>query len=140
MRRSVVVVCLVAVCAVIVVVMGWRESRPLAGLFDHGDQSVPPVALVDPGHPLGGTSVIASFHWDDPNWCPDLFIVTAEETDSRVVVSDVRVRSTPGHVACFRGGAPKGTALADLTLKSPLGSREIVRATDGQVLPIRDRP
>ena len=140
MRRSVASACVMALCAVITLLFGWRGEGPLASLFDHGDESRHPVALIDPSHTRASRSGFVAFQWDDQNWCPELFVVTAEETDSQVVVSDVRIRATPARVACLRGGTPTGTALAKLILKSPLGNREVVRATDGQVLPIRDRP
>lgn len=140
MRRGGVLVCVVALCAVVVLLMGWRGNGPEAGLFDHRDRSMRPIAVIDLGQAPTSKSAFVSFHWDDPNWCPDQFVVTAEETAARIVVSDVRIRQGPVHVVCFRGDTPEGTALAYLALHSPLGSREIVRASDGQALPVRTRP
>jgi hypothetical protein len=72
---------------------------------------------------------------DPGGYCPEQFSVTATETSSSVRVSDV-ARVVSGAGACAGVGIVNGTGWATLRLKAPLGNREVIRASDGAVLPL----
>ena len=82
--------------------------------------------------------ILVGVTWTDDGYCPGEFHVSATETASEVKVGMV-VRRTVlfGAGPCAGVGTVDNTAWAELRLASPLGSRIVIRESDGVVLPVR---
>jgi hypothetical protein len=88
--------------------------------------------LGEGGDPL---VIMIGVHWTKDGWCSGQFTVRATETATQVRVGNViSVEHSKG--LCAGLGTSDQTAWADLTLAAPLGDREVVRASDGSLLPI----
>jgi hypothetical protein len=79
--------------------------------------------------------VMVGVHWLEAGWCKGQFSVRATETTTEVRVGTVVSRLYANDV-CAGMGTSNNMAWADLTLASPLGSRAVVRNSDGARLPV----
>jgi hypothetical protein len=100
--------------------------------------SLAPVAVRTLGQGGDPRAVVVLVPWGAEDFCPDEFHVTASETATLVTLSAVtRTRVVlPLVSGCAGAGTRDGQAGVYLELAAPLGSREVVRASDGQSLPI----
>jgi hypothetical protein len=125
------------VVAFVVVVLMWAiPGAPLSGLG--WTYTLRPVSAGAGGAYVDPNALFVSFPWTENEFCAGSFKVTAVETPTRVTISEVThfvslalVRSS----ACT--GHEGDTAGATVQLSQPLGDREVVRASDGQPLPIK---
>lgn len=112
-----------------------------AGLGPFHRQVLPsritPVSVLLPTEGADPRGVWVLFPWPKEDFCAGQFAVTAQESVSTVVVSDVSVLSRGGD--CPGGGTIDGRAAAILMLESPHGDRRFIRASDGQTLPPTSR-
>jgi hypothetical protein len=83
--------------------------------------------------------VMVVFPWAPQEYCSGQFTVTATETDQEVAVGQVTSRLGRSG-SCAGLGTADGSARAELRLTRPLGSRRVVRASDGVELPVVDPP
>jgi len=81
----------------------------------------------------GGTRI--GFTWRGGGYCAGQFKVTATETATEVTVGDVISREY-SRGACAGLGTTDSIAWVPLTLAGPLGSRSVVRQSDGVALPV----
>jgi hypothetical protein len=89
----------------------------------------PELVSLQDGGPLIG------FTWRRSGYCAGQFKVTATETATEVMVGDVISREY-SRGACAGLGTTDNIAWVSLTLASPLGSRSVVRQSDGAALPV----
>lgn len=73
--------------------------------------------------------------WTEPGWCVGQFQVKATETATEVRVGTVVSRLNANDM-CAGVGTAGNMAWADLRLASPLGSRAVIRDSDGAALPV----
>lgn len=73
--------------------------------------------------------------WTEGGWCIGEFQARATETPSEIRVAMIDREFTHGG-NCADVGTVYNTAWADVTLKLPVGTREIVRSSDGQHVPV----
>lgn len=73
--------------------------------------------------------------WTEGGWCIGEFQARATETPSEVRVAIFDREFTHG-ANCAGVGTVYNTAWADVTLKLPIGTRAIVRSSDGQHVPV----
>jgi hypothetical protein len=105
--------------------------------FDHvTEDALRPVGvmLLPPGNDPRGVMVAVT--WTEQGWCSGQFHAQATETSTEVRLGAVVSRLHSAGV-CAGMGTACHMAWADLTLKSPLGTRIVVRASDGAVLPVQ---
>lgn len=83
--------------------------------------------------------VMVVFPWAERDFCPGQFKVTAAETPTLVTVSQVSNREPSIRLVggCAGVGSDGVSASVELRLAGPLGDREVVRAVDGQQLPVK---
>jgi hypothetical protein len=83
--------------------------------------------------------VMIVFPWTEHGFCPGQFKVTAVETTTRVTVSQVSNKEPAIRLvaSCAGVGSDGVSARVELKLAGPLGDREVVRAVDGQQLPVK---
>lgn len=74
--------------------------------------------------------------WLEGGWCLGGFEARATETSNVVHVAMILRQFTHGDGACADVGTIYNTAWADVTLKAPVGSRSVVRSSDGVQLPV----
>ncbi len=137
MRRVVVASAGVAVVASVVVgVLAWLGAGPFrAPLKEYSFSPTEVRTLGEGGDPL---VISVMFPWGEDGVCSGQFTVTAVESASSVVVSQVKGSEWPAGELCADLGTPDGVSSAELTLRSPLGDRTVTRAQDGAVLPVLD--
>jgi hypothetical protein len=108
----------------------------LALTLEHGGQ---PETAIKPDAIFGqpdATVLTVRFPIQLDGWCLGRFTISVNETPERVSVGDVIDHGSPAG-ACKGIGSPDGMhASVDVTLRSPVGQRAIVRASDGVVLPL----
>ncbi len=73
--------------------------------------------------------------WTEDGWCLGEFQARAVETPSEVRVAVVHRQLTHGG-ACAGLGTAYNMAWADTTLNAPVGTRTVVRSSDGAQLPV----
>jgi hypothetical protein len=73
--------------------------------------------------------------WTEEGWCLGEFQARATETSSGVRVAMIHRQFTHGG-ACAGVGTAYNTAWADVTLQAPIGTRAVVRSSDGTHLPV----
>ncbi|MGA7912645.1 MAG: hypothetical protein WCC30_14030 [Candidatus Dormiibacterota bacterium] len=73
--------------------------------------------------------------WTEEGWCLGDFQARATETSSEVRVAMIHRQFTHGG-ACAGVGTTYNTAWADVTLNAPVGTRAVVRSSDGTQLPV----
>lgn len=81
----------------------------------------------------GGTRI--GFTWRPGGYCAGQFTVAATETATEVMVGDVISREY-SRGACAGLGTTDNIAWVPLALAAPLGSRSVVRQSDGAALPV----
>jgi hypothetical protein len=74
--------------------------------------------------------------WTEAGWCLGQFQAQAKETSTEVRLGAVISREH-SQGACAGMGTGCNMAWAYLTLKSPLGTRTVVRISDGAVLQVQ---
>jgi hypothetical protein len=128
----------VVACAVIagaaLAFSGYHGTGPFASTFGVSVKRVAPEAFATPGESADPLVIAVLFHWPDDGFCSGQFSVSATETAEEVRVSDVTSREYRGGGGCAGLGTVSGMAGAELTLAAPLGTRKLVRASDGTVL------
>ncbi len=112
---------------------GYHGSGPLASTLGVSVKRVAPEAYAIPGEGADPLVIAVLFHWPEDGFCSGQFSVSATETDDEVRVSDVTSREYRGG-SCAGLGTVNGMAGAELALAEPLGTRKLVRASDGTVL------
>ena len=96
----------------------------------------PDAVIVEPaGSGTDPNVVYIRFRWTAAGYCSGQFSVQATETDQVVRVSDVVSRDYVG-ASCAGLGTVGNVATATLTLRQPLGTRTVERASDGTRLPV----
>jgi len=137
MRRSRVVAGVLGVGLLVAGVLafaGYNGAGPLSSKLGVAVSEVAPVGFAELG-PSGDPLVInVLIPWPEDGYCSGQFTVSAIQSDQEVRVSQVTSRVFRGG-GCAGLGTWKGTAVAQLTLESPLGQRKVVRASDGTPLP-----
>lgn len=94
-----------------------------------------PVAVRQLGEGGDPLVIMIGIEWAHDGWCSGQLSVTATETPAEVRVDDVVDRPPHGDGGCAGLGTINSRAWVDLTLSAPLGTRAVVRASDGVVLP-----
>ena len=124
-------------CAVIAAAalafVGYYGSGPFGSTLGVSVKNLAPDAYAIPGEGVDPLVIAVLFHWPEDGFCSGQFSVSATETAEEVRVSDVTSREYRGG-SCAGLGTVNGTAGAELTLAAPLGTRKVVRASDGTVL------
>jgi len=127
-KRQVLIVAAIACVALLVAGLLWpdrvEETR-------HQPEAVR--LLGEGGDPL---VIMIGVTWSQEGYCSGQFSVQATETASEVRVGTVVSRESRGGGGCAGLGTLNGMAWTDLRLASPLDRRVVVRASDGQRLPI----
>lgn len=127
-----------AALSAIALVLGLLAATPVLRQLLFGgpaDVSIQPrfaSPLGESGDPL---VVMIGFPWAEDGYCSGQFQVKATETPMEVRVGTV-ISRTYSRVPCAGIGTYAGQAWAELTLRSPLGARTVIRASDGVVLPV----
>src|SRR5690349_15261237 len=104
------------------------QSRVIEGTFD--PEFVVPASGQEDPHDVG-----VGFRWPERGFCLGEFRVNIAETATEVRVGQV-VRHVSAAGTCAGVGTNGRSAIAHETLKSPIGSRLVVRASDGLPLPV----
>ena len=129
-------VALVVVAGVVLLGAGYRGAGPLASWLGMRITHVVPTGVTVQSAPADPLTVYVAFPWPHQGVCSGQFRVSATESASEVRVSDVTSVEYRGG-ACAGLGTDGVTASALLSLRAPLGDRAVVRASDGQALPVR---
>lgn len=79
--------------------------------------------------------LVVVFPWPHDGFCSGQFTASVQETDREVRVGQVTSVEHRGG-ACAGLGTQNGWAGASLTLDRPVGTRAVVRASDGALLPV----
>ncbi|GAB1688290.1 hypothetical protein [Krasilnikovia sp. M28-CT-15] len=134
-RRLVVAATTLACAAVGAGAAGLQGIGPLARLAVTETRLEPQVVtlLNPPGDPL---AVLVGVPWTKEGYCVGQFEVEATETPTEVTVGAVVSREDPTG-PCAGVGTVDNLAWVDFQLVAPLGSRAVVRSSDGAALPIR---
>ena len=136
-RRMIVVVSAVAGAAVLVLaLLAWSGNGPFAA--EPRELTFMPLevhTLGEAGDPL---LVEVIFPWTNNEFCSGQFTVSARESGSEILVSQVKGFEVPPDVPCAGLGSDGRVAGAYLTLSAPLGDRVVTRAVDGAALPVLD--
>ena len=82
-------------------------------------------------------TVIVVFPWHESGYCVGQFLITADESPTRVVVNQVKARTIGKDEGCAGIGSDGVTAGDALQLDAPLGNRTVTRAPDGRQLAVR---
>jgi hypothetical protein len=134
-RRRTVIVGIVS--AFVVAVLLWAiPGAPLSRLG--WTYTLRPVSASAGGAYIDPNALFVSFPWNDSEFCGGMFDVSVVETPTRVTVSEVTVFVSLALIkskACVRHEGDTGAAV--VALAQPLGDREVVRASDGQSLPVQ---
>jgi hypothetical protein len=103
----------------------------------HRDLTPASVAVLgEGGDPL---ALAVLFPWAEEGYCSGQFRVTAQETPSRVTISQVRNEDPLFSLerTCAGIGVSGGLASTEVILQSPLANRAVYRAVDGARLAVR---
>jgi len=128
---------IVGALAIVVGVLMWAiPGAPLSRLG--WTYTLRPVSAKTGGAYMDPNVLFVGFPWAEDEFCEGSFEVSAVETPTRVTVSEVtrfvslalvQSRACVGHMG--------DTGYATVDLAQPLGDREVVRASDGQSLPVQ---
>ena len=129
-------VALVVVAGVVLLGAGYRGAGPLASWLGVRITHVVPTGVVVQSAPADPLTVHVVLPWPHQGICSGQFRVSATESAGEVRVSDVTSVEYRGG-SCAGLGTDGVTASALLSLRAPLGDRAVVRASDGQALPVR---
>ena len=138
-RRLRIAVAVAVPVALVLLVAGCLGAGPLS-VIGVDERRVEPrsVALLGQGgDPL---VVMVRFPWPGDGFCSGQFHVDAVETATQVRIGTVVSRVTRWGGSCAGLGTVDGMAAAELRLSAPLGLREVVRARDGDPLPVLAPP
>ena len=128
-------VALVAVVGVVLLGAGYRGAGLLASWLGVRITHVVPTGVTVQSAPTDPLTVYVTFPWPHQGICSGQFRVSATESGSEVRVSDVTsVEYRSG--TCAGLGTNGVTAIVPLGLRAPVGDRGVVRASDGQPLPV----
>jgi hypothetical protein len=134
-RRPLIIVAavLVTAAALVAVLLAADVLRP------NLDRDLTPSAVALPGEGADPLALYVVFPWPEEGFCSGQFQVTAEETATRVTISQVRNRDPlfSWSRSCAGIGTVGGTAAVDVILEQPLGERAVHRAVDGIRLDVR---
>ncbi|GAB1641135.1 hypothetical protein [Krasilnikovia sp. MM14-A1259] len=136
-RRLVAAAAALACVTVCAAAAGFRGIGPLARLSVTEMRLEPQIVTVmnPPADPL---EVLVGVTWREEGYCAGQFEVRATETPTEVRVGTVVSRDDSA-LSCAGIGTVDNLAWAELQIAAPLGTRAVVRGSDGSVLPIRYR-
>ena len=98
---------------------------------------ITPLYVLAPEEGADQRSVMVVFPWRATGYCVGQALVTARESPTEVVVSQVKVRTIGPNEVCAGVGTDGVTAGDYLRLEAPLGNRTVTRAQDGVKLEVR---
>ncbi len=114
--------------AIVVGILVYRQSGVT-------ETEVQPQAVRLPATGSDPHSIAVGVTWTQDGWCIGQFQAQATESSREVRLGPVISHNYP-HGNCAGVGTVYNMAWADLTLKSPLGARAVIRASDGVALPV----
>ncbi len=102
-------------------------------------RQISPTSVALPAKGGDPNVVLVGFPWAEKRVCPGQFRVTADETATKVTVSQVSNTEPSIRLmgACVGVASDGVSARVELRLAAPLGDRQVVRAVDGQKLPVK---
>ena len=134
MRRILVWVCAAVGIALVSLVILTVSGH---GPFAHKPEvySLLPTEVQELGEGGDPLVVYVRFPWHRAGYCSGQFTVTAQESESAVVLGQV-VGSEWTNENCPGIGSDDGFASAELRLRAPLGDRSVTRSADGAEVPV----
>ena len=125
----------VTAIALVAVAMAVYLGREQLMFGDATDVSILPQFVSPVGEDGNPLNVLVGFTWTQNGYCTGQFHVKVSETTTQVRVGAV-ISRTYSRGTCAGMGTDGKWAWAPLTLASPIGSRLVVRDSDGVALPI----
>ena len=118
----------------VIVVASWMAQRKS---IEEYSAPITPSYVVAPEKGADPRTVIVVFPWHESGYCVGQFLITADESPTRVVVNQVKARTIGKGEGCADVGSDGVTAGDALRLQAPLGNRTVTRAQDGKQLEVR---
>lgn len=127
---------LVGVGALVVGLLAWMGRGPFSN--EPRQLTFSPIEARTLGEGGDLQVIVIVFPWPEDGFCSGQFSVSAQESETSVVVGQVKGSEwRPGEL-CAGLGSDGRVAAVDLTLRAPLGQRVVFRAVDGATLPVKD--
>ncbi|OFE17648.1 hypothetical protein BA895_15545 [Humibacillus sp. DSM 29435] len=98
---------------------------------------ITPLYVLAPEERADQRSLMVVFPWHATGYCVGQALITATESSTEVVVSQVKVRTIGPNEGCAGVGTDGLTTGDYLQLEAPLGNRTVTRAQDGVKLEVR---
>lgn len=121
----------------LIVVMAVASGMARLKTAEEYSTQITPLYVVAPQRGEDPRSVMVVFPWHETGYCVGQVLVTATETSTEVVVSQVKTRAVGPNEGCAGVGTDGVTAGDYLQLEAPLGGRTVTRAQDGLKLEVR---